>query len=251
MTESYFSFVMSEMQNDHVSVDEAVARLMNLDFVPAPFTVLELLEGFLLEAEEKYERSSAGTDNQIERNSHCAAMKVCDARLDLGKVLVEAIEAEVKRGKLIAKSNASSVQLLSWSAVKIWAEDLFGLTVLERVVAEDIFLENRAAKSPAEVEHKDPFDKLLATWGVNKIKNFLVTFYALALNIAFSHPKTMLTSTREVQIKPLAEEIEAIVNKYAGTKAMKNNSAEAIKRRLMPAEIAWGKALEGEEKNSK
>ncbi len=33
------------MQNDHVSVDEAVARLLSLDFVPAPFTVLELLEG--------------------------------------------------------------------------------------------------------------------------------------------------------------------------------------------------------------
>ena len=152
------------MQNDHVSVDEAVALLLNLDFVPAPFTVLDLLEGFVLQAEEKYQRIPADADRQMERNSCHAAVMVCESRLNLGKVLVDAIESEIKRGNLIAKSTTSVVQYLSWLDIKNWAEDLFCLSVVERVDAPQ-----KRSTSPGLKQHDgdqdiDSLDQYLATF---------------------------------------------------------------------------------------
>jgi hypothetical protein len=240
--------VRSEMQNDHVSVDEAVARLMNLDFVPAPFTVLELLEGFLLQAQEQYERIPAGTDNQIERNSYRAAMKVCESRLDLGKVLVEAIESEIKRGNLITKITVSSVQQLSWASVKIWAEDMFGLSVVERTAVLKKRSVDLGTSQLDKDEQMNPLDKTLATWGPRKAKNFLVTFYALALDVAYRHPKTMLTAARTVEKTPLAIEIEGLVERYAKPCSIDGQGHESILDRLEPARVAWEQAMQVKKK---
>lgn len=239
------------MQNDHVSVDEAVARLLNLDFVPAPYTVIELLEGFLLQAQEKFERIPAGTGNQIERNSHRAVMKVCESRLDSGKVLVEAIESEIKQGNLIAKSTTSSVQLLSWSAIRAWAEEMFGLTVIERIVAPEAKPAGGGAPMFADDDPVTVLDKELAGWKHKKLRYLLENFYVLALEVAHKHRKTMLTASGDVEIKPLSEEIEAIIKKWIGVAGIKNHEAQTIKRRLMTARTAWNQAVDGVKRSGK
>jgi hypothetical protein len=237
------------MQNDHVSVDEAVARLLNLDFVPAPYTVIELLEGFLLQAEEKYERIPAGTGNQIERNSDRAVMKVCESRLDLGKVLVEAIESEIKQGNLIAKSTTSSVQLLSWSKIRAWAEEMFGLTVIDRIVAPEA--KPAGVKRNEGDQDKDSLDLVLASWGRTKSKNFLITFYALAYHVAFARQSNFLHADRSIIIDSLAEEMEGLVKKYAKPKSIQFQGRQAIKDRLEMAEKVWNQAVDGVKRTGK
>lgn len=238
------------MQKDHVSIDEAVARLLNMDFVPAPYTVMELLEGFLLQAQEQYERIPSGTGNLTERNSHYAAMKVCQSRLDLGKVLLEAMESEIKRGNLIAKSTTSSVQPLSWSAISSWAEAAFGLSVFERVVAPQA----KPKGDESMVFDDDPvtvLDKELAGWKHKKLRYLLETFYALLYDVAYRHQASFLNADRSVKVSPLAEEVEGIVKKYAGSTKAQYQTQSAIKDRLEIAEKVWFQALERWARNGK
>jgi hypothetical protein len=90
----------------------------------------------------------------------------------------------------------------------------------------------------------DPLEKTLATWGPRKAKNFLVTFYALALDVAYRHPKTMLTAARTVEKTPLAIEIEGLVERYAKPCSIDGQGHESILDRLEPARVAWEQAMQ-------
>jgi hypothetical protein len=60
-------------------------------------------------------------------------------------------------------------------------------------------------------------DVELAGWKHKKLRYLLETFYALVYDVAFRHQTSFLNADRSVKLSPLAEQVEGIVKKYAGS----------------------------------
>jgi hypothetical protein len=80
-----------------ITVEEAVARLINLDYIPTGFTLDEMTSAFLEEAEVEYhnaclDRSAAGQLDALKDR-----VDVCRARHYLGQKLHDALIQELKK----------------------------------------------------------------------------------------------------------------------------------------------------------
>jgi hypothetical protein len=223
------------MEIELVSADEAVARLMNVDFIPAGYALEDLLEGFVSEAQARYDIAAADPEQSAVIIGHRLAMKICEQRLEMAGDLLQALRIQVKNGRLIVKdAGASRSQNFNWEAVQDWALENFGLVVPESVVNKkltslgmpaSIFSENKAESSTKLL------DKVVSEGGISrtKSKHLHVTLYALAKTYANKYQKELIwKATDTLIIDAFAKEIVGMVSKLSGQQEIRGQGSESI-----------------------
>jgi hypothetical protein len=117
-----------------ITIEEAVARMVNMDYIPTGFALHDMTAAFLEEAEVDYE------DAKIERlpEHQVVALRLrmdaCRARHFLTQMLLESLQHEVKNPKesLIKLSgDSSSICRLKLESVAEWASDRYGIEIPE------------------------------------------------------------------------------------------------------------------------
>jgi hypothetical protein len=189
----------------YVSVDEAVARLINLQDLPPGFSLLEMTSAFLEEAEAnlhnaKLERPPTVPIHLLERK-----LTICRLRHELAEKLVDGIRSELDTEVPRITLQTGSTATLRWQSVRTWARDEFDLQVAAQAetVQVDDPEENHAKYTPKLLKWVGP-----RGWGRPKTINMLASFYVLAFDFAKKTPKQFL-SHGQLCIDPLAKELAA------------------------------------------
>ena len=232
------------MKNELVSADEAVARLLNIDFIPSTYSLETLLAGFSQEANARVETAVRERDQSGSVVIHMNAARICELREEMATYLLMSLRHQAENGLLIAKDGRSRTQMFDWEAVKEWAQENFGIVVPESVV----IVESAPATAPATATPEtadenttNSLDKLIGEGlGKTRAKNLLVTFYALARTHANRHQGQFIKKTTDsLIIDAVAEEIMGMVSNLSGQEKLTGQGREAIKDRLEAAEEAW------------
>lgn len=106
-----------------VTIEEAVARMVNMDDIPEGFTLLDMLDAFREKASVELDNSPYDEDlrNRLDTSTH---------RYTLAKSLIHEIESELKSGNsnlLKPSDDSSSVTRLTLSSVSDWSSDRYGI----------------------------------------------------------------------------------------------------------------------------
>lgn len=113
-----------------ITVEEAVAEMINMDYIPAGLTLLEMMAAFQEEAEVDYENARIDRLPEDQVASLKFRMDSCQARSELAQHLLKSLQYEVnnQEGSMIVLSNdSSSQQRLTLESVSDWASDKYGI----------------------------------------------------------------------------------------------------------------------------
>lgn len=119
---------MKIMAPQSVTADQAVARLLNVDYIPDGFSLLEMTSAFLTEAEVDYE--DAGLDHVARNAKTLLALRanICEARHQLAQQLLQSLQLELENKDCavvrIGKEETPRFDMLS---VSDWAFYKFGI----------------------------------------------------------------------------------------------------------------------------
>lgn len=229
------------MKNELVSADEAVARLLNVDFIPAESNLLGVLDDFVVKAQARYDAAIAGRGQARFIISQRSAVDICERRLGMAQYILLALEEQAQNNLLIATDGKSRTQMFNWEAVQEWARENYGLVVPDSVVIVESTPLPISVQKPETEGSTGKFEKFVGD-GVSKTKakNLLVTLYALAKTHADRHQSTLIKKTSGgLVFDAVAKEIVEIVSKLSGQQQITGQGTEAIKDRLEAAEEAW------------
>ena len=114
-----------------LTVEEAVALMINMDFIPAGETVLSMTEAFLEEATVEYENASANDKYQLKAFEN--RMKACANRHSLALLLKKSLfeDAIYTEDTLIecADNSTDENPLVMIDSLTEWAFDRFGIVI--------------------------------------------------------------------------------------------------------------------------
>lgn len=120
---------MSAPKPSSITVEEAVARMISLDYIPTGFTSQDMTLAFLEDAESAYEDARSG-----QRERHALRGNVCEARHALAQAILAAIEYEFELGDesgLVRSDDSSGVTRVTMESLSEWAGDKFGIGIPE------------------------------------------------------------------------------------------------------------------------
>lgn len=125
---------MTTANPSSLTVEEAVARMINMDYIPSGFTLLQMTAAFQEEAEVELENAQRGhvSDDPIEALQ--LRLDACAARHTLAHSLLDRLRFEIAnpQGSMIVQSDdRSSVARLTLSSVSSWASDRYGIGIAE------------------------------------------------------------------------------------------------------------------------
>lgn len=116
-----------------LTIEEAVALIINLDYIPTGFSLLDMTGAFLEDAEFNY--VSANSDNgftsaQLDSLEFC--LNVCKERHALAQSLIKQLEYEIKNPEdsiIVISDDSTSLTRLTFESVFDWAGDKFGIGI--------------------------------------------------------------------------------------------------------------------------
>ena len=117
-----------------VTIEEAVARMVNLDYIPTGFTLLEMTAAFEEEAETDYENARTDRLPEDQIASFKLHMDSCKARHALAQLLMDSLHYEVKNREgsmIVLADDTSSQQRLTLESVSDWASEKYGIGIPE------------------------------------------------------------------------------------------------------------------------
>jgi len=123
---------MKKIQPSSVTVEEAIARLVNLDYVPTGFSLYDMSAAFLEEAEVAYHNAKLDKLPPEELMLFAIRVDICRAKYDLAMSLLEHVKLELEHPEtsLLKKSSDSvSYIRLELKSVGNWAENNFGISL--------------------------------------------------------------------------------------------------------------------------
>jgi hypothetical protein len=103
-----------------ITIDEAVGLMINLDYIPTDFTVLDMTEAFANEAEEYY------TQYRTEESKF--TRDVCTIRHVLAQTIFDRINLEIASEHSLLDFDAKS-ELLSLDSLITWSIEEFGISI--------------------------------------------------------------------------------------------------------------------------
>lgn len=126
---------MSKSNNpSSITVEEAVARMVNLEYIPEGFTLTDMTSAFLEEAEVEYENA------RIDRlpDDELAILKnrfdACEARHSLALLLLEHLRREISNpaDSMVILSDDSAIEpRMTLRSVSSWASNIYGIGISE------------------------------------------------------------------------------------------------------------------------
>jgi hypothetical protein len=119
---------MDTTTSTSITIEDAVAEMVNMNYIPAGFTLLEMLEAFYDEAEFDYENARIDQLPVEQLAPLKIRLEACNTRLTLSELLMESLQHEVD------SPEGSSIVLaddyrLTLESVSDWAIDRFGIGV--------------------------------------------------------------------------------------------------------------------------
>jgi hypothetical protein len=123
------------MKNDpsSITVEEAVAYMVNMDYIPAGLTLLEMLEAFLEEAEVEYQ--NARSDWTLKTR-----MESCISRYNLAELLLESLQHEADHPEdsmIVLAEEDSDEQRVTFDSVSYWAAYKYGIGITDSTTVDE------------------------------------------------------------------------------------------------------------------
>jgi hypothetical protein len=119
-------------QHTILSLEAAVARMINLDYIPEGFTLLDMTEAFMKEAKKEYERAQFIGLPSDETFRFKYRYKACRARHELASTLLTRLYSEFSTADDLGSDTITSISDLGPSVylenLMAWAEDQFGIS---------------------------------------------------------------------------------------------------------------------------
>jgi hypothetical protein len=103
-----------------ITIDEAVGLMINLDYIPTDFTVLNMTEAFANEAEEYY--------TQYRTDESKFTRDVCTIRHVLAQTIFDRISLEIASEHSLLDFDAKS-ELLTLDSLITWSIEEFGISI--------------------------------------------------------------------------------------------------------------------------
>ena len=125
---------MSKSIPSSVTAEEAVARMVNMDYIPEGFTLEEMLSAFSEEAEVEYENAKIDRLPGTQIESLKVRMKACEARHSLAKILLNALQDEAhntQESMIVLSQDCSSKARYTLASVADWASYKYGIGIPE------------------------------------------------------------------------------------------------------------------------
>ena len=116
-----------------VTVEEAVAYMVNMDYIPEGFTLLEMLDAFAEEAEVEYE--NARSDWTLKTR-----MESCISRYNLAELLLESLQHEADHPEdsmIVLAEEDSDEQRVTFDSVSYWAAYKYGIGITDSTTVDD------------------------------------------------------------------------------------------------------------------
>lgn len=112
-----------------VTFDDAVARMINFDYIPEGFSLLEMTDAFREEAEVAYHNGQLDPLSADELDKTRDRLDACDARHTLAMVLLERLERESEDpdSELDFDLTSDGTPRVSLQSLSTWASDNFGI----------------------------------------------------------------------------------------------------------------------------
>ena len=127
-----------------LTIEDAVALMVNMDFIPDGESVLSMTEAFLEEATAEYENASSHDKYQLKVLEN--RMEACEARHSLVQLLTKCLleDAIYTEDTLIECDDASTDEnpLVTMDSLSAWAYDRFGIALLSKDAAIPIATSN-------------------------------------------------------------------------------------------------------------
>lgn len=130
---------MNKQTPSSITLEDAVALMVNMDYIPPGVTLFEMTGAFQIEAEVEYENALHGflpdglngplSDDLIARLK--TRMEACEARHSLAQFLIDALSHELgdPESSFFILKNESSMQYLTLESVSDWASEKFGIGI--------------------------------------------------------------------------------------------------------------------------
>ncbi|WP_295624055.1 hypothetical protein [uncultured Nitrosomonas sp.] len=137
-----------------LTIEEAVALMINLDYIPTGFSLLEMTSAFLEEAEVEYENAQIKRFPEAHLESLKFRMDACKARHTLALNLMDQIRHEIqnsKDSKIVSSEDSTSLTRLTFESVFDWAGDKFGIGSPK--ISSGYPVENHTIKSDNSTEN--------------------------------------------------------------------------------------------------
>ncbi len=115
-----------------LTIEEAVAEIVNMNYIPAGFTLLDMTSAFQEEAEVEYENALIDRLPEDQLAPLKMRMDSCSSRHTLAQQLLESLQYEVKNPKnsiIVLAKESSSHRRLTRMSVWEWAADRYGIGI--------------------------------------------------------------------------------------------------------------------------
>jgi len=125
---------MTKAVPSSITIEDAVARMVNMDYIPAGFTLTEMTAAFQEEAEVEYEKARLKRLPEEQIAPLKIRMVACCSRHALTHLLLESLQCEVKNPEgsiIVLAADSSGQQRVTLESVSDWAADKYGIGVKE------------------------------------------------------------------------------------------------------------------------
>jgi hypothetical protein len=137
------SHQMTTSTPSSITIDEALARIINMDYIPKGFTLKEMLLAFQEEAEIEYENSRLEGLPQEQMAALELRRDACKARYELYVSLKKDLENEVdnpEQSEISISRDSSGVIRLTPDSVFYWSAIKYGIGITECIPDKDTLL---------------------------------------------------------------------------------------------------------------
>jgi len=124
--------MMKTVQPTSVTVEEAVARLVNLAHIPPGFNLSDMMQAFVKDAEVTYHKAKVEKRSAQDLMRYALRVDICKVKLELASKLLVHIKLELENPEQsLLKASACSVNFvrLELKSVGDWAEENFGISL--------------------------------------------------------------------------------------------------------------------------
>ena len=130
------------MKNDpsSITVEEAVAYMVNMDYIPAGLTLLEMLAAFQEEAEVNHFNASLKRLPKDQNTTLKLRVDSCKARLLLTKQLLASLQNEIDHPEdsmIVLAEEDSDEQRVTFDSVSYWAAYKYGIGITDSTTVDD------------------------------------------------------------------------------------------------------------------
>jgi hypothetical protein len=120
---------MSTPKPSQITVEDAVARMVSQEYIPEGLTVQDMAAAFSEDASTNFDEGG-----NAQRTSNALRADVCDARSELVRALIAAMDYELGRGSdsmLVSSEDANGIKRVTTESLSQWCGGQFGITAPE------------------------------------------------------------------------------------------------------------------------